>query len=100
MLRELISETVVAQPDMLVVGTYPGDVPLDAAADGADLVITGAPPSSGEIARVIGDRPDLVVLAVVDDGRRSVLFRRGARQELGELAPGDLVAAFRTGGEG
>jgi hypothetical protein len=101
MLRELISQTVVAQPDMLVVGSYPGDVPLDAAADAADLVITGdPPPTSEEIARAVDDRPDLVVVAVLDDGRRSLLFRRGTRQELGELSPGDIVAAFRAGREG
>lgn len=104
MLRELIAATVVAEPDMIVVGAYPADIALDTAADGADLVITGvARPTGEELARVLGERPDLVVVAVVDGGRQSVLFHGGAERELGELSPRAIVAAtraFQAGGAG
>jgi DNA-binding NarL/FixJ family response regulator len=100
MLREIVSETISAQPDMHVVAEHLEHEGMLSAAtrNRARVVIVGSDGAEVEdlCKRVALQRPDVVVLAVSGDGRQTVVHElRPHRVPLGELSPRQLVKAIR-----
>lgn len=96
MVREIIEEAVTAQPALELVAASAETSLTDAVeATDADAVINGAD-DPALAARLLERRPQLAVLAVVDDGRQTLLYRlRPHREELGELSADAMVGALR-----
>jgi len=100
MLREIVGETVSAQPDMEVVAehTYHASMLSAAITSRAQAVVVGSDGDEveGLCERLALQRPDLSVLAVSADGRQTVVHElRPHRVPLGELSPQQLVDAIR-----
>lgn len=100
MLREIIADAVVREPDMSLAGHVADGDDLLATIDetDADVVIVGAEGfPAREVRRLLGVRPTLKVLLVTGDGREAALYELRPHEEpLGELSPRTLVAAIRT----
>lgn len=100
MLTDIITGLVESQADMVVVGVAEAGADLVSALDDTrpDVVILGledaqAAPVS---AQALKGRPDLRVIGVSADGRRSSLYElRPCRVPLGELSAQGLVDAIR-----
>jgi chemotaxis response regulator CheB len=97
-LREIIERAVADEPDMEIVDSEAGNMPLREAIEASepDFVIAGADYDFGEVARVLDERPRLRVLAVAGDGREAFLYElRPTRTPLGEVSPRTIVDAIR-----
>jgi DNA-binding NarL/FixJ family response regulator len=97
-LREIIERAVADEPDMEIVDSEAGNMPLREAIEASepDFVIAGADYDFGEVARVLDERPRLRVLAVAGDGREAFLYElRPTRTPLGEVSPRTIVEAIR-----
>jgi DNA-binding NarL/FixJ family response regulator len=100
MLREIVSGTISAQPDMQVVAEdmdYEGMLSA-AERNRASVVIVGSDGADVEdmCERLAVQRPDLGVLALSADGRHTTVHElRPFRTHLGELSPQQLVEAIR-----
>jgi DNA-binding NarL/FixJ family response regulator len=100
MLREIVSETISAQPDMQVVAEdlqYAGMLSA-AVRSRARVVVVGSDGADVEdmCERLAVQRPDLGVLAVSADGRQTIVHElRPHRIPLGDLSPQQLVEAIR-----
>jgi hypothetical protein len=94
MLRDLVAGLLLRYPDIEVVSADAG-TPLTQAVDetGARFLIVGN--GEGELGAactaLVDERPHVRALAIIDDGRQSVLF-----EPVGELSPEALVAAVRA----
>ena len=100
MLREIVNQSVSAQPDMEVVAEHAAHASMLSAArrSRANVVIVGD--DGAEIdercERLALRHPDVGVLALSVDGRQTVLYElRPYRVPLGELSPQQLVDAIR-----
>ena len=99
MLREIVREIVVAEPDLELVGEHDAiDVADAVERDRPDFVIVGADAAADESVRsVIGARLRPRALEVGGDGRESVLYElRPHRVSLGEISSDTLLGAIRA----
>ena len=101
MLREIVRETVAAEPDMVLVGELPMETTIAEGARAADpgVVILGSehPDVVPHCPEVLARNAQLAVLAVGADGRESFLYElRPRRVALGEVSPRRLVEVIRS----
>lgn len=98
MLRDIVKELVLAQPDMQIVGEYEADTSLGAAVERteAEFVISGVPTDEAGAGALLGERPHVKVLAVEADARQTFLWElRPQKVALGEISPRTLLGAIR-----
>jgi DNA-binding NarL/FixJ family response regulator len=100
MLRSIIRDILLSEPDMEIVGELPGQAELPAMVErtGATFVIvrqTGlVPPAIFQ--DLLAAQPPTRVLAIADEGRGAVLYELQPRRiPIGELSAARLVAAIR-----
>jgi chemotaxis response regulator CheB len=99
LLREIIREALVPEPDLEVVAEHEGPVDLRNAVerDGADLVILGADASADSVESLIKANSGVRAIEVRSDGRESVLYElRPHRVSLGEISSETLVRTIRA----
>lgn len=101
MLRDIVSDTITRQSDMLVVDELPRrrDRPASGRRRGVDVVITGL--EDGRLderyTQLMQADPRLKVLGITVDGRRAFLFElRPRRILLGDVSPDGLLDAIRS----
>jgi uncharacterized NAD(P)/FAD-binding protein YdhS len=102
MVRDIITETLEAAPDLVVTVVSPPDTALAAvAAADADVAVVGGgaeglPPAGREL---LDHHPRLHVMAVQRDGRHASLFElRPHERRLGEISPAVILDAVRRAG--
>ena len=99
LLREIIREALVPEPDLEVVAEHEGPVDLRTAVerDGADFVIFGADASDDSVRSLIAANHGLRAIEVRSDGKESVLYElRPHRVSLGEISSETLVRTIRA----
>jgi chemotaxis response regulator CheB len=99
LLREIIREALVPEPDLEVVAEHEGTVDLRTAVerDDADFVIFGADASDESVHSLITANSGLRAIEVRSDGRESVLYElRPHRVSLGEISSETLVRTIRA----
>jgi DNA-binding NarL/FixJ family response regulator len=97
MLRDIVIETLAAEPDMEVAAEVAtaDDLLRSVERRNADVVVTRRDDSS-LAALLLTRQPQLKVLAVADNGRESSLYEmRPQRVPLGEITPQRLVTEIR-----
>jgi DNA-binding NarL/FixJ family response regulator len=99
LLRGIVREVLVPEPDVVLVGEFPDATGLLEAVDetAADVVVVGGRLGAGAPVRdLLAARPRVRVLAIADDGRRGTVFLlTPERESLGEVSPGVLLDAIR-----
>jgi hypothetical protein len=94
-LREILTNVLVAHPEFSVVAEFPGDVSLKAAArqSSADVLIAGVTDAGDEdLDEVMTAHPRIKVLAIETSGRWMFLHElRPRRVTLGEVSPECMV---------
>jgi DNA-binding NarL/FixJ family response regulator len=95
MMHQIIENAMVGQPDLEVVSSDRGSLADAVEQCRADAVITGG--DDPQMACALLERhPRVKVLAVVADGRETLLYEfRPRRARLGELSPAALLEAVR-----
>lgn len=99
MLREIVEQAVMAEPDMVIVRDPGENHSLSATVGrtGADFVILGRDGELDEVDGLLETHPHLRVLAVAGDGREAFLYElRPTRTPLGEISPRTIVDAIRS----
>jgi two-component system, NarL family, response regulator DesR len=101
MLRDICTQVVGEQPDMVVVGESSEGMELLMAVGrtGADIVVLGLHDSelSGIGSHLLDAYPHLKVLGLTADGRRAFLYKlRPEKVPIGEVSPQRLLAAIRV----
>ena len=100
LLREIVRETLVREPDLDVVGDHDADVDVRAAAerDDADFVIVGSGATGrAGVRSLVATNRRVRVLELHGDGRESVLYElRPHRVPLGEISPDTLLRTIRA----
>jgi DNA-binding NarL/FixJ family response regulator len=99
LLREIIREALVAEPDLEVVAEHEGPVDLRAVVehDAADFVIFGADASDEGVQSIVAGNRGVRAIEVRSDGRESVLYElRPHRVPLGEISSEALVRTIRA----
>ena len=98
MLREIVREVVSSQPDLEVVDEDDDASLATIRASGACVVITQRGEPAGErIARFLGTRPQVRVLALSSDGRDGALYElQPQKRPLGEISPPTPLAAITS----
>jgi hypothetical protein len=101
MLRDIITQTVSHEPDMVLVGehTERTDLVSAARASQADVVVVGVSDAElpAQCEALFMMSPGIRVLGITGDGRRAFLWElRPNRTPLGEVSPEGLVEAIRT----
>jgi DNA-binding NarL/FixJ family response regulator len=97
MLRDIVMESLAAEPDMQVAAEVAtaDDLLRSVERTRADVVVTGRDDSSLASA-LLRKQPQLKILAVADNGRESSLYEmRPQRVPLGEITPQRLVTEIR-----
>jgi DNA-binding NarL/FixJ family response regulator len=100
-LREVIREVLIAQPDIEIAGELESEegVAIAAEESAAEVIIFGSEERELPAAwrKLLEQRPGLRVLTVLSDGRESYLYElRPHRVPLGEVSPEGLLRAIRT----
>ncbi len=98
LLREIIREALVPEPDLEVVAEHEGPVDLRTAVEqnGADFVIFGADASDDSVQSLIAANSGVRAIEVSSDGRESVLYElRPHRVSLGEISSETLLRTIR-----
>jgi DNA-binding NarL/FixJ family response regulator len=100
MLRDIVSEAIGRQSDMLIVGELDRceEEPTSTGPDTFDVVIAGLENDSldDRQIRLMQDHPRVKLLGITGDARRTFLFElRPHRIALGAASPDGLVAAIR-----
>ncbi len=99
MLREIVREVVDPDPGLTIVGELPerGEHLLDALPFEPEVVVTGRDGlSAAAVDELLVAQPRLRILAIGDDGGRTVVYRlRPERVLLGELSPAALRQELR-----
>ncbi len=98
LLREIIREALVPEPDLEVVAEHEGPVDLRTAVeqDGADFIIFGADASDDSVQSLIAANSGVRAIEVSSDGRESVLYElRPHRVSLGEISSETLLRTIR-----
>jgi chemotaxis response regulator CheB len=100
LLRAIIREALVPEPDLEVVAEHEGDVDLREVVerDEADFVIVGSDAASEECVRsLVAPARGVRALEVRSDGRESVLYElRPHRVSLGEISSDTLLRTVRA----
>jgi hypothetical protein len=99
MLSEIVTDALEAEPDFEVLGEVDGaDVHDVVEREPVDFVVVGR--DDDELAvGLLGVRPRMKVLGVIDDGRDAALYELRPRRALvGELSPERLVRVIREAG--
>ena len=99
LLREIVREALVPEPDLEVVAEHEGPVDLRTAVerDGADFVIFGADAPGDSIQSLIAANHGVRAIEVRSDGKESVLYElRPHRVSLGEISSETLVRTIRA----
>ena len=100
LLREIVREAIVAEPDLAVVAEHAGDVDVREAVDrdAADFVIVGSDAAAHDDLRsLVGAGARLRALELQGDGREGVLYElRPHRVSLGDVSPATLLRTIRT----
>jgi DNA-binding NarL/FixJ family response regulator len=99
LLREIIREALVPEPDLEVVAEHEGAVDLRAAVerDAADFVIFGDDASDDSVRSLVTASGGVRAIEVRSDGRESVLYElRPHRVSLGEISSETLVRTIRA----
>jgi DNA-binding NarL/FixJ family response regulator len=101
MLRDMITDIVAPQAEMMVAGTMQdtADIVVAVKKARADVVILNEPaigPSQSH-QELLYSRPHLRVLSITSDGRQFFLHNlRPVRTALGEVSPESLVQAIQS----
>ena len=98
LLCEIVESMVADEPDLVLVdhSDPPSELLEEVERSDADFVLVGAAEStSRHIPAVLADRPHLRAVAVVDHGRRGVLYEL-RRARLNELSRETLLDIVRT----
>jgi hypothetical protein len=99
LLREIIREAIVREPDLDLVAEHDAaDVRAAVEQDDPDFIIVGEDAAAEQDVRsLVGARRGLRALEVQSDGRESVLYElRPHRIPLGEISADTLVRAIRA----
>ena len=99
LLREIIREALVPEPDLEVVAEHDAPVDLRAAVerDAADVVIFGEDGSDDSVRSLVTANGGVRAIEVRSDGRESVLYElRPHRVSLGEISSQTLVRTIRA----
>jgi chemotaxis response regulator CheB len=99
LLREIIREALVPEPDLEVVAEHEGPVDLRTAVerDAADFVIVGADAADDSVQSLVAANQGVRAIEVRSDGRESVLYElRPHRVSLGEISSETLVRTIRA----
>jgi len=97
LLREIVTDALVAQTDMEVVGSVTGRPSLDRAVEEAqiDVIVIGRDDPNLATA-LLKQRPPVAVIAVTGDARETGLYElRLRRVGLPEISPAQLVETIR-----
>lgn len=99
MTRELIEGVIASKPELaLVPAQAPAAVLAGRSPAPADVILIGEDDSSFA-AEVLDRHPRMLVVAIVRDARKAVVYRlRLEREEQGELSESVLVDLFRRAG--
>lgn len=103
MLRDIVRDAVVSQPDMRIVGDFGEGHRFLEALEGADVAIIGARQAedSAVASRMLAASPRIRVVVVATNGRRAVLWEmRPYKVALHDVSPQALVTAVRGEVEG
>lgn len=99
LLREIVRETLVREPDLEVVAEHAADVDLSSAVESADadFVIVGSEALAHACVRsVVAADLGVRALELHEDGKEGVLYElRPHRVSLGEISPEALLHAIR-----
>jgi DNA-binding NarL/FixJ family response regulator len=99
MLLDMVTEIVMAHPDMMVSGKMQESVDISPAVKKAkaDIVILREPAGRQDHQELLYSRPHLKVLSITSDGHRFFLHElRPFRAALGEVSPENLMQAIRS----
>jgi DNA-binding NarL/FixJ family response regulator len=99
LLREIVREAIVREPDLDIVAEHEEiDVRAAVELDDPDFIIVGENAAAQQDVRtLVGARRGLRALEVHSDGRESVLYElRPHRISLGEVSSDTLVRAIRA----
>ena len=101
MLRDILRGLVTAEPGLRVVAEYADMAPLEQAVDDHDAqILVFGDRSAGldeECRELLQTHAMTKLFVVAGDGRRTTLYElRPHREQLGEVAPGELLAVMRN----
>jgi DNA-binding NarL/FixJ family response regulator len=102
MLREIVRDSLVGEPDMEIVGYADDPEQVFRSIQDADVVIVGArEPNDSTLAReLLRASSSTRVLAIAANGRSASMWQlRPHRVPLGEVSPASLVNAIRARSE-
>ncbi|MCX7789843.1 MAG: hypothetical protein N2378_04315 [Chloroflexaceae bacterium] len=89
-LAEELTALMRHEPDLYLVGRVVGGIEVLLAAEAVDVVVIGAPDVHrlpAVVTHLLGEYPDLKILALATDGTRLAAFWRGLRRRsLGSIA--------------